>query len=188
MPGAADDFEYFGVAAGPAGKGYYSFDVRDWHVVSLNSNVDARAGSPQEQWLRMDLAAHRARCTLAFWHEPRFSSGGKHGSVAAVAPLWETLYGAGADVVVSAHNHLYERLAPMAPDGRIDAARGIRSFVVGTGGGGERHSFGAAVPGSEVRYDDGPGILKLTLGAGTYAWEFITPGRGVRDRGRGRCH
>ena len=186
--GAAPYFAYFGEAAGPAGKGYYSFDVGGWHVVSLNSNIDARAGSPQERWLRTDLAAHPVRCTLAFWHAARFSSGGKHGSTAAVGPLWRALYEADADVIVEAHDHLYERIAPLAPDGRVDAARGMRSFIVGTGGGGEHHVFGPILAASEARYNDGPGLLKLTLSGDGYAWEFIAAPGVVRDRGAGNCH
>jgi len=181
-------FAYFGAAAGPPGQGYYSFDVAEWHVVSLNSNIDMRAGSRQERWLRADLAAHPARCTLAFWHQARFSSGADNGPTPRVAPLWRALYDAGADVVLQAHDHVYERLAPVAPDGRRDEARGIRSFVVGTGGAGVDH-FRRPIPQSEVRYNGGPGLLKLTLRPGGYAWEFVpaTPTR-FGDRGEGRCH
>jgi hypothetical protein len=185
---AAAYFDYFGAAAGPTGLGFYSFDLHGWHVVSLNSNVDASAGSPQERWLRADLKAHPARCTLAFWHHARFSSGANHGSTPAVAPLFQALYDAGADVLLQAHDHLYERLAPLAPDGRPNAERGIRSFVVGTGGVGF-HEFGRVVAGSEVRHNRSPGVLKLSLRADGYAWEFIPAGGGgFRDRGEGKCH
>jgi calcineurin-like phosphoesterase family protein len=186
---AADYFAYFGAAAGPRGRGYYSFDVGEWHIVALNSNIDVRPGSPQERWLRADLAANeRRRCTLAFFHHARFSSGGDHGPVASVDPLWQALYEAGADLILQAHDHLYERLAPLAPDGRSDPERGIRSFVVGTGGA-STDLFGRPIHGSEARYNGGPGVLKLTLGVDGYAWEFIAVGAaGFTDRGEGRCH
>ncbi|MFN2565890.1 MAG: metallophosphoesterase [Gemmatimonadaceae bacterium] len=188
VPGAEAYFDYFGAAAGPPGRGYYSFDVGGWHVISLNSNVDTRAGSPQERWLRADLAAHPARCTLAFWHHARYSSGRNHGSTPRLAPLWEALYEANADVVLQAHDHVYERLAPLGPRGRPEEERGMRSFVIGTGGAGV-HGFGRTVVGSEIRYNGGPGVLKLTLRPDGYAWEFIAAvPTGFTDRGEGRCH
>ncbi|MFL5539336.1 MAG: metallophosphoesterase family protein, partial [Longimicrobiaceae bacterium] len=134
-------FDYFGAAAGARGKGWYSFDLGAWHLVALNSEVDASAGSEQERWLRDDLRAHPARCVLAFWHRARFSSG-RHGSTAAVAPLWRDLQAAGAELVVQGHDHDYERFAPLDADGRPDR-HGLRSFVVGTGGA-LRHGFGRA--------------------------------------------
>jgi acid phosphatase type 7 len=187
VPHAASYFAYFGAAAGPAGRGYYSFDVGSWHIISLNSNVSLRAGSPQLRWLRADLAAHRSRCTLAYWHHPRYSSG-VHGSSRHVAPLWRVLYEAGVDVVLQAHDHSYERFAPLDADGRRNADRGIRSFVVGTGGGRLRE-FRAVVPGSEVRYNGGHGVLKLSLRSDGYEWEFVPVERTeFSDRGEGRCH
>jgi hypothetical protein len=184
-PAASAYFDYFGAAAGPRGKGWYSFDLGAWHVVALNSEVDASAGSAQERWLRDDLRAHPARCVLAFWHRARFSSG-RHGSTAAVAPLWRDLQAAGAELVVQGHDHDYERFDPLDADGRRDR-HGPRSFVVGTGGA-QRHGFGAPVPGSVVRTRDHAGVLKLTLRARSYAWEFIPVG-GPRpaDHGEGTC-
>ncbi|HET7232447.1 MAG TPA: metallophosphoesterase [Longimicrobium sp.] len=178
-------FDYFGAAAGPRGKGWYSFDLGAWHVVALNSEADTRAGSEQERWLRDDLRAHPARCVLAFWHRARFTSG-RHGSTAAVAPLWRDLEAVGAELVVQGHDHDYERFDPLDADGRPDR-RGIRSFVVGTGGA-ERHGFGAPLRGSVVRMNRYPGVLKLTLRPRGYAWEYITAG-GPRsaDRGEGSC-
>lgn len=183
--GADGYFGYFGEAAGPRGRGWYSFDLGAWHVVSLNSQVSASAGSEQERWLRDDLRRHPARCVLAFWHQARFSSG-RHGSSPAVAPLWRALQDAGAELVVQAHDHDYERFDPLDSDGRPDP-RGLRSFVVGTGGA-ERHGFGAPLPGSVVRVNRYPGVLKLTLRDRSYAWEFVPVG-GPRptDRGEGRC-
>src|SRR5206468_10877660 len=123
---------------GDPAKGYYSYELGAWHIVVINSNCaqvgGCQAGSPQERWLRADLAAHPAACTLAYWHHPRFSSGSNHGSSSALQPIWQALYDANADVVLSGHEHNYERFAPQDPAGRADAGRGIREFVVGTGG------------------------------------------------------
>jgi acid phosphatase type 7 len=189
VPGAKAYFDYFGDAAGPRGQGYYSFDVGGWHIISLNSNVDMRDGSAQERWLRADLAAHPARCTLAFSHAARFSSGRDHGSIRALSPLWRALYAANVDVVVQAHDHLYERLARVTPNGQPDPRRGIRSFVVGTGGAGVDRFSRRPVRASEVRYNGGPGVLKLELRPDGYAWEFITAdGNSFSDRGQGECH
>jgi hypothetical protein len=184
---ASGYFGYFGAAAGPPGRGYYSFDVADWHIISLNSNVNLRHDSPQLRWLRADLRAHPRRCTLAYWHHARFSSG-THGSSTHVALLWRALYDAGVDVVLQAHDHSYERFAPLDASGRPDAEHGIRSFVVGPGGARLR-GFPAVVPGSEVRYNGAHGVLKLTLRRDGYMWEFVTvDDTDFSDRGEGRCH
>src|SRR4029450_3695934 len=137
LSGAADYFTYFGPAAGDPAKGWYSFDIGARHLIALNSSC-ARVGgcgpgSPQERWLRADLAAHPNRCTLAFWHHARFSSSG-HGSYPTYDGFWRALYEAGADVVLSSHDHDYERFAPQDPDAKPDPRRGMRQFVVGTGG------------------------------------------------------
>src|SRR5215207_10191235 len=129
--GARGYFEYFGDAAGDPEGGYYSYDLGSWHVVALNSNceeVRCGPGSPQTRWLEEDLAANdEARCTLAYMHHPRFSSGEKHGSTAGgVEKLWEVLYEADADVVFSGHEHNYERFSPQDPQGRADPEGGIR--------------------------------------------------------------
>jgi hypothetical protein len=189
--GAAGYFGYFGPAAGNPADGYYSYEVGRWHVVSLNSNctaVPCRPGSAQERWLRADLAASASRCTLAYWHHPRFSSGRVHGSSDAVAPLWQALYDAGADVVLAGHEHHYERLAPLDPAGDPDEARGIRSFVVGTGGR-SRYPFGPPIAGSEIRDRSTFGVLSLTLGDDRYEWAFLPSAGGTfTDEGTGRCH
>ena len=136
--GASGYFGYFGAAAGDPQKGYYSYDLGSWHIISLNSNCSdvggCDAGSPQEQWLRADLALRSTACTLAYWHHPRFSSGTAHGSDARTQALWQALYDFHADVVLNGHEHNYERFAPQAPTGAADPANGIREFVVGTGG------------------------------------------------------
>jgi len=190
-PGAAGYFSYFGKAAGKRGRGYYSFDLRGWHIVALNSNcgdVSCAAGSPQESWLRADLARSSATCTLAFWHHPRWSSGSVHGNHAEVAPFWNALYEAGADVVLVGHEHNYERFAPQDADGNLDMEAGIREFVVGTGGR-NHYGFGVLEDNSEVGNADTFGVLFLGLHASSYDWEFVPEeGGSFTDSGSGDCH
>ncbi|HLL50160.1 MAG TPA: metallophosphoesterase, partial [Thermomicrobiales bacterium] len=166
-------FDYFGQAAGNRGEGYYSYDLGAWHIVVLNSNCDQIGGcesdSPQGRWLREDLADHPATCTLAYWHHPLFSSGKAHGGDDAMRPFWDVLYDAGADVVLSAHEHHYERFAPQDPAGHLDRKHGIRQFVVGTGGG-SRYGFGRILETSEVRNAETFGVLELTLHRASYDW------------------
>jgi len=173
---AAPYFSYFGSAAGDPDEGWYSFDLGDWHLIALNSNCEdvggCDEGSPQEEWLRADLAANESRCTLAFWHAPRFSSGERHGSTREVDDLWRALAEADADVVLAGHEHLYERFEPLDADGDPDAD-GMRQFVVGTGGA-ELYEFDRPRRGSEVRIEDAYGLLKLTLAPASYSWEFLT--------------
>ena len=190
-PGAEAYYTYFGARAGPAGKGYYSFDLGSWHLISLNSNcgeVSCAKGSEQDRWLRADLAAHPSRCTLAYWHHPRWSSGTTHGDTESVAPFIDALYEAGADLVLVGHEHNYERFAPQDPRERPDPDRGIREFVVGTGGK-SLYPFGSPDPNSEVRNSDTFGILSLTLHPTGYDWEFVPEAGGqFHDRGAGQCH
>ncbi|MDP2660552.1 MAG: metallophosphoesterase, partial [Dehalococcoidia bacterium] len=164
-PGAAPYFAYFGAAAGEPGKGYYSYNVGAWHVVSLNSSCSdvggCGAGSPQMRWLLADLAASPAKCTLAIWHEPVFSSGG-HGSSSAMQAIWQALYNAGADVVLGGHDHDYERFAPQDAAGKADPNRGMREFVVGTGGA-TRTPLLPRLANSQVSNSGAYGVLKLTL-------------------------
>ena len=183
-PGADAYYTYFGANAGPRGLGYYSFDIGDWHAIALNSQVPVGAGSAQEAWLRGDLAGNRSRCTIAYWHYPYFTSG-PNGRFLEMRDFWRALYEAGADVVLSAHDHLYERFALQDPDGRPDPARGLRQFTVGTGGA-LIYPTGAAAANSEVRLS-AFGVLKLTLAADSYQWEFI-PVSGPADSGSGTCH
>lgn len=183
-PGASPYFDYFGANAGPHGRGYYSFDLGGWHVISLNSNIPVSAGSPQEAWLRADLAASRAQCTLAYWHHPLYSSG-KHGNQERMRDFWRILHDAGAEIVLSAHDHTYERFALQDPDGLPDEAHGIRQFVVGTGGA-RPYPFTIVRPNSEVRLS-ALGVLKLTLSPAGYDWEFISVS-GAGDFGTGTCH
>ena len=185
--GAAGYFGYFGAAAGPAGLGYYSFDLGAWHIIVLNSNISTAANSAQMQWLRGDLAAHPNLCTLAYWHHPLYSSiGGSSGTTggtnSSIRPLWDTLYAYGADVALAGHSHVYERLAAMAPNGSPDPVTGIREFIVGSGGesGGDLTNI---FPTSQVREGRTFGVLKLTLYANSYDWEFIpVAGQSFTDR------
>jgi hypothetical protein len=190
--GASPYFHYFGAAAGDLKAGYYSYELGTWHVIVLNSECQAvggcQAGSPQDKWLRADLAAHPAACTLAYWHKPLFSSGGAHGNELTVKPFFQALYEANADVVVNGHDHDYERFAPQDPEGSPDSKRGIREFVAGTGGKNLR-PFGEPKPNSELRDATAFGVLKLTLKPNSYEWQFIPQaGKSFTDSGSGNCH
>ena len=190
--GAAGYFGYFGAVAGDPKKGYYSFDLGAWHLISLNSNCaqagGCGVGSPQEAWLRADLAAHPTTCALAYWHHPRFSSG-EHGDHASMAALWQALQEGGAELVLSGHDHDYERFAPQDADGTLDTAHGLRQFVVGTGGKNHYAMTGGLRPHSEVHNDDTFGVLVLTLRPGGYGWRFLPePGKTFTDHGSARCH
>ncbi len=187
---AADYYQYFGAAAGDPAKGYYSYDLAGWHIVALNSNCSfvggCGAGSTQEQWLRDDLAANPASCTLAYWHHPRFSSG-EHGSDSTYTALWQALYDANADLVLVGHDHDYERFAPQTASGGLDLARGIREFVVGSGGKNLR-TFPTIRANSEARDVTSLGVLELTLGASAYEWRFRAAVGSFTDSGSASCH
>jgi hypothetical protein len=189
--GAAPYFAYFGAAAGNPAKGYYSYKLGAWHVVVLNSNCGnaggCDAGSPQDRWLRRDLVRHRTRCTLAYWHHALFSSG-QHGSNTYMRRIWGDLYRAGADVVLNGHDHDYERFAPQTPSGTLDPRRGIREFVVGTGGK-NHYSIGPPIANARMQNDTAFGILKLTLRPTSYSWHFIPEfGKTFSDSGSTGCH
>ncbi len=192
--GAAPYFGYFGAAAGDSKIGYYSYELAGWHIVALNSNcrdipVGCGANSPEVQWLKQDLAQHPSACTLAYFHHPLFSSGKEHGYDPEMKPFWEALYDAKADVVINGHDHDYERFAPQDPNGKGDPTRGIREFVVGTGGNPSHHAFGDPAANSEVRGPDTYGVLKLFLHPKSYDWRFISVDGGrVTDSGSGACH
>lgn len=195
-PVASAYFHYWGTQAGPPGKGYYSYELGDWHIVVLNTNCYVKelggcgAGSPQETWLKEDLAKRPTACILAYGHHALFSSGvfKKHAVHPELKQLWEDLYAAHADVVLAGHEHSYERFALQDPEGKSDPVNGIREIVVGTGG--RSHDLlGFAEANSEVREWDTFGVLKLTLSPGKYAWEFIPEeGKNFHDVGSGACH
>ncbi len=189
--GAAGYFGYFGSAAGDPAKGYYSYDLGAWHVVVINSNCSqvggCGAGSPQETWLRADLAAHPVACTLAYWHHPRFSSGATHGDNSAVRPIWQALQDYNGDVILSGHEHNYERFAPQRADGTADP-NGIVEFVAGTGGS-SHYGFATPEANSVVRNSDAFGVLKLTLHATSYDWQFLpVAGQSFTDAGTANCN
>ena len=187
--GADGYFDYFGQSDAPAigkrGKGYYAFDLGDWRVLALNTNcedVPCDEGSQQYRWLQNQLEASDSECVLAMHHQPRFSSG-DHGSSTVVEPLWDLLYRYGADVVLSGHDHIYERFAPQTPAGNLDEEHGIRQFVVGTGGGGT-DPIGDPQPNSEASESGIYGVLELTLADGEYGWRYqSTPVEGTDGTG-----
>ncbi|WP_199729012.1 metallophosphoesterase [Corallococcus sp. CA053C] len=189
--GAAGYYGYFGALAGDPSKGYYSYNLGDWHLVALNSNCAAvggcGAGSAQETWLRQDLAANPRTCTLAYWHHPRFSSG-SHGDDTTVQPLWKALDDAGADLILTGHDHDYERWKPQTAAGTA-TANGIVQFVVGTGGTSLRAFTSAQPANSALRDASTWGVLKLTLHSTSYDWEFVPiAGQTFTDKGTGACH
>jgi acid phosphatase type 7 len=191
--GAAEYFDYFGEAAGDPGRGYYSYDLGSWHLVALNSNCGEIGGcdasSPQVRWLKEDLAANEEEaCTLAYFHHPLFASGNYRPGVDEVKPLWDALHAANADVVLNGHDHNYERFAPQDPEGRADPERGIREFVVGTGGD-SLYEIESPVKNLEVYNDDAFGVLQLTLRPSKYDWEFVpVAGKSFTDSGSQSCH
>jgi hypothetical protein len=189
-------FDYFngvGADSGRAGsrrRGYYSFDLGAWHIVALNTVCEQIGGcarnSPQLRWLRDDLAAHPTKCTLAFAHLGRFSSG-EHGNNELLRDLWQVLQAGGVDVFLAAHDHGYERFKPQDAAGRADEAGGIRSFVIGTGGKGTGR-FMRTRPNSEIRNNDSIGVLLLTLRSEDYSWRFASvPGFALADSGSASC-
>jgi len=200
-PGAAGYYSYFGSAASPQDsnctancKGYYSYDLGAWHLIVLNSECDqvggCNAGSPQEQWLKADLAAHATMCTLAYWHRPLFTSGISLGD-SAVHDFWVDLYNAHADLVLNGHDHIYERFAPQDPSGNADPTNGITAIIVGTGGK-DHGNFSSTATNSVVRDNTTFGVLKLTLHPTSVAWQFLPETAGgngtFTDAGSRACH
>ncbi|MDI1465943.1 metallophosphoesterase [Catellatospora sp. KI3] len=190
--GGAPYYDYFGASAGPRGEGWYSYRAGDWLVLALNSScdaVDCSADGPQARWLHRVLQQEQSRCTVAMWHHPVFTSGGMHQPERRLLPVFRELYDHGVDVLLTAHNHNYERFAPQNPDGVRDDAAGVREFVVGTGGASLYRFPAEAAANSEARDDRTFGVLKLTLRPGAYDWEFVgQPGGAFSDTGSGRCH
>jgi len=183
VSGATAYYSYFGSAAGTAGKGYYGYTLGTWRLYSLNSEANISA---ETSWLKSDIIAHPTTCILAYWHKPLFSSG-HHGNITAMKGVYTVLYNARADVVLNGHDHEYERFAKQTPDG-IASSAGIREFVVGTGGTG-LYPFNAPKPNSQVRYNGGHGVLRLTLSAASYTWKFLSiAGKTFTDGGSGACH
>jgi acid phosphatase type 7 len=189
--GAAGYYAYFGPSAGKLGQGWYSYDIGGWHLIALNGECDniggCGPGSAQERWLAEDLAAHPALCTLAYWHEPRFSSG-HHGNDPTYDAFWQDLYRAGAEIVLNAHDHDYERFAPQTPKAVADPDHGIQEFIVGTGGE-DLGQFNNPAANSEQRDNSTFGVLELTLSPSSYQWRFVPePGNAYTDTGSRLCH
>jgi hypothetical protein len=188
-------FDYFNGQAGDRSGGYYSYDVGNWHIVVLNSECTTLwdtngcvVGSPQEQWLRADLAASPTNNIIAMWHRPLYSSGGSFATHAYLQPLWQALYDYGVDIMLAGHWHNYERLAPVNATGQSDATYGIRTFVIGTGGVGFA-GYGTILPTSEVRNNTTFGVMKFTLHDTTYDWQFIPiAGQTFTDSGTAAVH
>jgi hypothetical protein len=176
-------YDYFGERAGQKGKGFYSYELGTWHIIAMNSE-DPRIEGEQLKWLKADLAAHPSDCILAYWHSPVFSSG-PHGSLPQMFPAWKALVAAGAEIVLSAHDHDYERFAPQDEAGKASPT-GIRQFVVGTGGGGV-YNFKKVAANSEIRDNSSYGVIKLTLKPGAYDWEFLPATGTFTDKGSGTC-
>lgn len=181
-------YAYFGSAAGDPTKGYYSYDLGEWHIVALNSNIANIDAAAQLSWLNADLTANTKSCTLAYWHHPRFSSGSEHGNNTAMEPFWNVLVQFNADVIINGHDHDYERFARQSPTGVADNVSGIREFVVGTGGR-ALYTLGIRKANSEVFNSSTFGVLKLTLSAGSYSWQFLPiAGQTFTDSGSENCH
>jgi hypothetical protein len=191
--GAKPYFAYFGARAAPEGRPYYRLRLGSWLVISLDSNLTGAAHAAQIDWLRAELARRSAACTLAFWHHPLYTSGGHIGEHGRMRDAFALLHAAGAELVLSGHDHDYERFAPQDADGRLDHARGVRQFVVGTGGA-YATPFLQFTPHSEVREASYDGVLALRLLDGAYEWRFLpadparVPAGATLDHGRGSCH
>jgi hypothetical protein len=189
--GAKPYFNYFRWRAGRP-RGYYSYDRGAWHIVALNSNCKEIDGcdwrSAQGRWLSTDLANHRGRCTLAYFHHPLYASGSGYDSP-KVKPFWHILYNHHADVILNGHAHRYERFARISPSGERSSARGIRQFIVGPGGARGGTQQGPDEPRVQAKKVGAPGVLKLHLGSGFYHWKFVSvAGRNYTDSGKARCH
>jgi acid phosphatase type 7 len=185
-PGARDYFDYFGLNAGPPGLGYYAYRAGGWEVFSLNSNIPTDASSAQYQWLRSELAARPAACSAAYFHHPVVSEG-TAGDARHMRAIWELLFAHGVDVVLAGHDHNYQRFARLDGAMRRDPLRGMRQFIVGTGGA-SNYPLPAAGPNTEARVAAW-GVLKLTLRPSAYEWEFVPVANGTfRDMGREACH
>lgn len=190
---ASPYYRYFGDRAGSSGKGYYSYNVGAWHVIALNSEIVVNGAfgdaerKAQQDWLRHDVADNLQKCTLVYWHHPRFSSGW-HGTDRRMEPLWQILYDGRADVILNGHDHDYERFLPQTPQGTVDSTSGITEFVVGTGGGVLRGFRATSAPHSAFRVQGHYGVLKLTLHAAGWSSAFLDVNHTVRDAGGGTCH
>ena len=191
--GATPYYEYFGSRAGSPKTGYYSYDIGTWHAIVLNSEIVVNAGefteverTAQEVWLKQDLGSHHQRCTVAYWHHPRFSSGW-HGSDSRLGPIWRILFDGGADLILNGHDHNYERFLPQTPEGVVDSAGGMTEMIVGTGGG-DLRGFSTLARNSASRVQGHFGVLKLTLGGAEWRSAFLDTSGRIYDQVGGKCH
>ena len=181
--GATGYFQYFGNI-----PSYYAYTRGAWRIYALNSEIDVSATSPQVKWLQNDLAANPKLCVLAYWHKPRWSSGTRHGSGTRFHTLWQVLAEAGAELVISSHEHNYERFTQMNKNGQ-PVTKGMRAIVVGTGGMAFHDFSSTYLPTSQVRNATTHGVLKLTLSPTSYSWQFIpVAGKTFTDSGNTACH
>jgi Calcineurin-like phosphoesterase len=190
QPGALPYFQYFGARAGEGGfrTGYYSFNLGNWHIVALNSPLQASGGIDQIMWLKDDLQNSNAKCTLAIWHYPVFTSGPSNGSPESrvMREAWQVLFDGGADLIVNGHDHLYERFAPQSPDGRRNDATGLTQIIAGTGGA-PLYEFSGSTANSAAQMRS-YGLLKLTLQATSFDSVFLPVAGGPFDQYHGACH
>ncbi len=190
---AAPYYKYFGSAAGSVGKGYYSYDVGAWHVIALNTEIlvsplfTDSASKAELDWLEKDLKAHKTLCTVAYGHHPRFSSGW-HGGDPSLGRMWQLFYDNGVDLVLTGHDHDYERFLPMTPAGTVDSAKGVTQIIAGTGGEELRGFRKAILPTSAARIMGRAGVLLLTLGKAEYRSAFLEIGGRIWDQSGGKCH
>ena len=181
-------FDYFGTNAGYGRRGYYAFEAGTWRIYALNSEcADSGSCQAQRDWLAADLAAAPHLCSAAIWHRPRFSEG-PHGSANDLDSLFKLLYSNGVELLISGHDHMYERLTPVDGTGAVDLARGVRQLVVGTGGA-PLYTPATTLPIVEVEDHVTHGALRLDLAPGSYAWTFLPAGSGTfTDNGTSACH
>lgn len=180
--GASGYFKYFSSASS-----YYAYNLGDWRIYALNSEIDVSSTSAQVKWLKSDLAANPKKCVLAYWHKPRWSSGSHYGNNSRYQALWQVLYQAGAELVLNGHEHMYERFKEMNASGSASSP-GLREIIVGTGGS-SHYGFGSILSTSQVRNSTTYGVLKLTLSSTSYSWKFVpVAGKSFTDSGTTNCH
>ena len=189
--GSAPYYQYFGSKAGPTKTGYYSYDVGEWHVMVINSEIIVGSFSlaernAQEDWVRADLKSTQKPCTMAYWHNPLFSSGW-HGSDRKLLSIWQILFDGGVTLILNGHDHDYERFLPQTPAGVLDTINGMAEYVVGTGGGVLRGFAAKQVANSASQIQGYYGVLKLTLGKGEYRSVFVDVSGRMWDPSGGKC-
>jgi acid phosphatase type 7 len=189
-PNATGYYAYYGSRAGNPKQGYYTYKLGNWRIYALNSNCDSIGGcdknSPQIKWLKQTLLSNPSQCSLAYWHHPRFSSG-RHGNAAFMQDMWALVAKAGVEIVLSGHDHTYERFAPLDSSGKPNP-KGTRAFVIGTGGR-SFYAFSNPQAHSQIKQNSSLGVTKFVLEPNGYSWEFIAAsGSNFKDSGTGKCY